>query len=496
MRQEVENSQQAPLSLIGYGLKEIFGSPNKMQVVDSNVLVNDWKSIDNLLDNGTNAVTIPWMVLSELDALKTNQDLSRSISDVVKVINQKLHQKDPNFYIAQGNIKDYPDLDPKNPDHHIIATCLAIMRGYPNLPVTLISNDAMVHTVGCKLGINVEEYKADQVNRVDFEKPLPRFNVENLEQLSNGQFGVSAEVANDVLPNTGAIIYNDDDSVIFPVIRKDEVLIPIATDLSALGIAPFSMDAEPNWAQFVALAQLLDPTITLVTLHGEAGTGKTLLSIAAALNQLKTEEDDDPVVNFRKDATAKKHSPVASQTNMAKCLEKAGFIGESRKRYRKIYIARPFIHLSNKDTMGFLPGNIDAKAAPWLAPISDNIDFISSRSEGNTRFIEGISKNNKHLEILPLSMIRGRTLAGAFVIIDEAQNLTRAEMKTIVTRAGENTKLVLVGDINQIDIRWIDKLSSGLTHVTVKMKQLPYFGGTFLDKSVRSQMAKDAAELL
>jgi PhoH-like ATPase len=462
-------------SILGFGLKQINGSPKTVFVVDTNVLVNDARALDNLQDNGTNAVVVPWMVLNELDSLKIKPDLSRSVSDVVRVINRKLREKDSNFYIAQGSMGDYPDLDQNNPDHHIIAVCLSITKQYPSLNLVLVSNDAMVHTVGSSLGLTVEEYQEDQVSRIDFESPLPVFSANDFQ--INEQLGNFSALAGKELPiphNSGAILTGDDTA--FPVIRKNDLLIPIPADLNALGIAPFSMDAEFNYAQYVALYQLLDPSISLMTIHGEAGTGKTLLSIAAALKQLKIEE-----------ASGK---PAAGKT-IEDNLKKLSSLGS----YRKVYIARPFIHLGNVDRMGFLPGDIEAKSTPWLAPVNDNIDLIVSLNGSNLGRIKKINEA-RSLEIMPLSFIRGRTLVGAFVIIDEAQNLTRTEVKTIVTRCGEGTKIVLVGDINQIDIRWIDKLSSGLTHVTVKMGHLPYFANTFLDKSVRSQTAKDAANLL
>lgn len=486
MRKEVKNSSKMPRSILGYGI-EIKGTPKTIFVLDTNVLVNDSKAIDRLLDNDTNAVVIPWVVLSELDALKVNQDLSRQISEVVKAINKKLHNKDENFYIAQGNVKYFTDLDRENPDHHVIAVCLSIKKSYPKAPITLVSNDSMVHVVGLRLGIKVEEYKADQVNRIDFERSLPRFFDSDFEMDETGNFILESEEHKSLIPlNGGAVISTKNEFSRFAVIRKNNLLVPIKSDINALGIAPFSINGEDNWSQHLALQQLFDPEIKLVTIHGEAGTGKTLLAIAAAIAQLKLKETEG-------------NGAKAGNGNLHECFTSSGY-GNGRKRYRKILIARPLIHLGNRDSMGFLPGDIASKVDPWLAPIYDNIEFIGSLSEHNLQLIKrlrsGESKDEREIEILPLSFIRGRTLAGAFVIIDESQNLTRAEMKTIVTRAGEGSKIVLPGDINQIDIRWLDKLSSGLTHVSVKMNGLHYSANTYLDQSVRSEMARDAARLL
>jgi len=497
MRPQVEQQQTVPQSILGFGIAKLNAEHEGLNVVDTNVLVNDPNAVDLLKKGGKKGVVFPWIVLSELDVLKNEQDLSRLVMEAIRKINRMQHSKDPNFYIAQGDISEWSDLNPDNPDHHIIALCLTLKKQYPQMPLTLISNDAMVHTVAMRFDINVEEYKADQVDKVDFERPLPKVPMAELKQRDDSNYRIIGGMAASVLPNCGAVITDEDGMPLFAAMRKNNHFVPIKPDIRSMGISSFSIDNEPNWAQMVALQQLLDPTISLVTLHGEAGTGKTLLSIAAALNQLKIDDDDEEKTEPKKPEKHKRAQGQAGNNRFDHVQVAPSYHDVSRRRYRKIYIARPYVHLGNKDTMGFLPGDIRVKSIPWLAPIFDNIDFISSRSESNTRLMERIKQNDSSsMEILPLSFIRGRTLAGAFVVIDEAQNLTRADMKTIVTRAGEDTKIVLVGDINQIDIRWIDKRSSGLTHVTAKMGHLPYFANTFLDKSVRSQMAKDAAELL
>lgn len=463
MKQEVSRHKSAPRSMLGYGIKKLNGDHERFFVVDTNVLINDPNALDNLSQEGRNAVVVPWIVLSELDVLKKEQDISRQVMESVRNINGKQHAKDHNFYIAQGDISVCTDLNKNNPDHHIIALCLSIKKQYPDIPLTLISNDAMVHTVALRLNIEVEEYKADQVDQIDFQKSLPRLEFEHdwwLEEYDDENhrqyIGIRSELDDDFLPNSGALFV--DKNTEFAGIKVESgVFEAIKPSINACGIMPYSpYPGQINWAQYLAFRQALDPSIGLVTFHGQAGTGKTLISIAAAVKQLLT-----------------------------------------KGIYRKIMIARPFVHLGNKDTMGFLKGDMAAKTSVWLQPLYDNLDFLSSLSERNKIDIGMLmSSQEQGIEILPLSYIRGRTLSGVFLIIDEAQNLTKAEVKTIVTRAGEDTKIILVGDIDQIDIRWIDKRSSGLTHVTAKMQNLPYFGNTYLNVSVRSQMAKDAAELL
>ena len=474
-------------SIIGYGIESISGSPDKVLVLDTNVLVNGGSVLDILSEQGRNAIVVPWVVLKEADYLKSDRpELRASINEAVRKINHLLHNQDPNFYIAQGQIEEFGDLDPEITDHHILATCLTIKKQHPNVELVLISNDNMVHTFGLRLGLKVEEYRADQVRTIDFEKSLPNIDIGSVE--SDGESGCFSIIDSQVpklLPNAGAVISDYAKNIEFAVINRQGLLVPIPTDISVKGIGAFSIGEKPNYAQVVALAQLLDPNISLVTLHGPAGTGKTLLSIASAIGQLNDEMSIDK-------SSVKVPTAGANVIN----VPSFGFVGESRKRYRKFIIGRPAVHLSGKDNLGYLPGDICAKMTPLMAPIHDNLDYISNISETNRELINKIKDNPKIFEILTLDLIRGRTLSGAIVVIDEAQNLTHMEMKTIVTRMGEGTKLVLCGDINQIDVPYLNNRSSGLTHVTQRMNHLDYFGSTFFDQSVRSRIARDAANLL
>jgi PhoH-like ATPase len=230
---------------------------------------------------------------------------------------------------------------------------------------------------------------------------------------------------------------------------------------------------------------LLDPEISLVVAIGRAGTGKTLLSVAAGIEQVLSGQ------------------------------------------YSKLLIARPHIHFGNKDTDGFLPGDLKAKTMPWMLPIDDNVEKIMSLASKarDTKLIYEINrllededcgngqvkvkttsaeKGEKaeealirpKLESMSISHVRGRSLNDAFVLIDEAQNLDRLGVKTLVSRMGENSKMVVVGDLEQIDVRWLDELSSGLSHLAQKSLGRTFCGVTYLDKPVRSQLAEFAAEHL
>ena len=216
---------------------------------------------------------------------------------------------------------------------------------------------------------------------------------------------------------------------------------------TAYGIVP------RNAEQIFALHALLNPKVRLVSLSGKAGTGKTLLALAGAL--------------------------------------------ETRRSFQQILMARPIVPLSNKD-IGFLPGDVKSKLDPYMQPLFDNLGVIQHQ------FSESDSKNSKikdfleekKLVISPLSYIRGRSLVKVFFIVDEAQNLTPHEVKTIITRAGENTKIVFTGDINQIDHPYLDSQSNGLSYLIEKMQGQELFAHVHLEKGERSELADLASDLL
>ncbi len=217
--------------------------------------------------------------------------------------------------------------------------------------------------------------------------------------------------------------------------------------VSAYGIQP------RNAEQIFALRAILDPDIKLVSLAGKAGTGKTLLALAGAL--------------------------------------------ETASRYEQILLARPIVPLSNRD-LGFLPGDIQDKLDPYMQPLFDNLNVIRHQFGKNEQYSKRIQEmlDEQRLVITPLSYIRGRSLQKMFFIVDEAQNLTPHEVKTIITRAGEGTKIVFTGDMHQIDQPYLDALSNGLSHLINRMKGQPLYAHITLEKGERSQLADLASELL
>jgi PhoH-like ATPase len=217
--------------------------------------------------------------------------------------------------------------------------------------------------------------------------------------------------------------------------------------VTAYGITP------RNAEQTFALAALLNPDIQLVTLSGKAGTGKTLLALAAAL--------------------------------------------EMRHQYRQIFMARPIVPLSNKD-IGYLPGDISSKLDPYMQPLHDNLGVIQNQFSENNPQNKKIREmlDTEKLRISPLSYIRGRSIVKVYFIVDEAQNLTPHEVKTIITRAGDNTKIVLTGDIFQIDHPYLDAQSNGLSHLIDKMRGQKLYAHVNLMKGERSELAELASNVL
>jgi PhoH-like ATPase len=208
-----------------------------------------------------------------------------------------------------------------------------------------------------------------------------------------------------------------------------------------------------NPEQAFAIHALLNPDVKLVTIQGNAGTGKTLLALASALEQ--------------------------------------------RKYYRQIFITRPIVPLSNKD-IGFLPGDIKSKIDPYMAPIWDNLRFIREQFADDVKLQLKIDEmvSSEKIVIAPLAFIRGRTFSKIFFIVDEAQNLTPHEIKTIISRAGENTKIVFTGDIYQIDTPYLDAESNGLSYLIDKAKKHPLYSHITLQKGERSELANLANDLL
>ncbi|MCK5020954.1 MAG: PhoH family protein, partial [Candidatus Peribacteraceae bacterium] len=238
----------------------------------------------------------------------------------------------------------------------------------------------------------------------------------------------------------------------FVAIKKGDRFQIVNNSVSMMGLKPYSMNGDPNWEQYVAMHHLLDRDIKCSFLIGGAGSGKTILALAAGLEQ--------------------------------------------RRQFRNILVTRPMVPLEDEDRMGFLPGGVNEKMSPWLKPIFRSLSFIGGVHKDNEKIIQLVREKNK-LEVEPLDYIRGMTYVKDLLIIDEAQNLTQHQIKTIITRAGEGAKIIFTGDLGQIDrMKKINADSSGLAYASVKMVDQPMVSVVHFKKTVRSELAHLAERLL
>lgn len=340
------------------------------------------------------------------------------------------------------------------PDHRILAVTEAVAAERKGEKVILVTKDMNLRMKARSLGLEAEDYKTDQVIDLDLAinhsvREIDDFDVSLIDEIYKNTNGVPvAKVfpGQTLKGNSYYILRNGNASVLacydpfLQVVRKIE-------KPNIFGIYP------KNAEQAFAVDALMNPHVQLVAVSGKAGTGKTLLALAAALQQ--------------------------------------------NKEYEFIYLARPIVALSSKD-LGYLPGDVNAKVDPYMQPLFDNLGFIKRRfnmHSAENRLIDDLQKDQKLL-ISALAYIRGRSLSDVYFIVDEAQNLTPHEIKTIITRAGEGTKMVFTGDIDQIDTPYLDKKSNGLSHLIDKMEGQDIFAHVHLEKGERSQLADLASDLL
>ena len=433
----------------------------KIFVIDTNVILHDATCIRNFEDND---IVIPISVLEELDQFKRgNEQLHYNARDFLRNLDElSVNSEEGELKKLNGKIRVvvnhnwHPDVEATFnedcPDNRIINCAYKLHSENPEQNVILVSKDTNMRLKARSLGINAEDYFID--------------SVENVSQIYTGNRlveDVSSEQI-DLIYKSQAVNIEDLDSVIDPqanenfILRNGQKSILASFDPFEEKIVqinnPIAYGIKPkNAEQSFALNMLMDNRIQLVTLSGKSGTGKTLLALAAALEQ--------------------------------------------RTDFRKIFLARPIVPLSNKD-LGFLPGDIQSKLDPYMQPLFDNLAVIRHQFKHNDKRTAKINEmlEQDKLLITPLAYIRGRSLQKAFFIVDEAQNLTPHEVKTVITRAGEGTKVVFTGDIHQIDHPYLDKRSNGLTYLISRMKGQDVFAHITLEKGERSELAELASNLL
>ena len=320
------------------------------------------------------------------------------------------------------------------------------------IPVIIVSNDAIVRIKADSLGLKAETYRNDQVvdSREHLYAGFRELSVpgEEIDRFYKHRHLDTSELDLQANPNEFFILKD----------REGTNKSAIARSRDGKSLEPFYFLEDQVWGihprnvqQKMALELLLDDTVPLVTVSGRAGTGKTLLALATALSKVLDE-----------------------------------------KRYLKLLVARPVIPMGRD--IGFLPGEKDEKLRPWMQPIYDNLEFLFSADEKNP--LENMMAGTNNIEIEALTYIRGRSIPKQFIIIDEAQNLTRHEAKTIISRVGERSKIVMVGDPEQIDHPYIDSTSNGLSYTVEQFKKEHIAGHVTLIKGERSDLAELAATLL
>lgn len=438
----------------------------KIFVLDTSVILYDSNAIKNFEEHD---VVIPIQVLEELDNFKKgNETVNFEAREFIRFIDNISKKRLINDWVplnGSGSGKFKVILHPSDKglnserifgeskyDNKILNCALDLQEQYKKKKVVLVSKDICLRLKAKALNMFAEDYETgkikDVLNLHQSSLYLENVSDELLDQLYTKGIAdpVLLKLKNNITANQYFVLKNGKRSVLAYYNSKEKKLERVSEQV-AFGIE--ALNAEQNFA----LHALLNPDIKLVTLQGKAGTGKTLIAIAAAIEQ--------------------------------------------RSNYRQIFVSRPVVPLSNKD-LGFLPGDIKSKMDPYMQSLWDNLNFIKSQfklADKNQKRIETMLESEK-IAISPLAYIRGRSLVKIFFIIDEAQNLTPHEIKTIISRAGDDTKIVFTGDINQIDTPYLDNQSNGLSYLIDKVKNHPIAAHIALQKGERSELANIANEYL
>ena len=436
----------------------------KIFVLDTSVILYNHNSIRSF-DN--NDVAIPITVLEELDNFKKGNDIKNfEAREFIRIIDTlsadftlqdwiPLDFKNSGSFKVVINGKGETDackiLGEDKPDHRILNAALSMKNQYPDKKVVLVTKDINLRLKAKSLNITAEDFETGKIKDID-SLYTGKTLIENLpgsviDKIYTTGYCLPEDVnIKDPVPNHYFILKNTRSSAL-TFFNPVTGLIERIEKRSAYRISP------RNAEQVFAMHALLNPAVKLVTLQGVAGTGKTLLALSAALEQ--------------------------------------------KRDFKQIFLARPIVPLSNKD-IGYLPGDVNSKLNPYMEPLFDNLKMIQHQFDERDKEFKNITEavDKEKLVITPLAYIRGRSLSNIFFIVDEAQNLTPHEVKTIITRAGENTKIIFTGDVYQIDTPYLDSESNGLSVLIDKIKHHPIYAHVQLEKGERSELANLAGELL
>lgn len=430
----------------------------KIFVLDTNVILHDHKAIHHFQDN---KLVIPVAVIEEADKFKKGNDaLAFNARGFMRDIDRLTDKGCDNVRVEPNH--PFPDSQKELfkddiQDHRILSTAIWVRDHNPGTYVALVSKDVNLRIKAKAAGMEVQDYLTDRVEEHKIEEAQKEVQTRVLPSDLMQEFCYGPETAiswksiQSERPASNQLYKfkweKKEGETVCGRYNSDADKIVLIRSREAFGIRP------RNDEQKMALDACMNPRTELVALTGGAGTGKTLLALAAALEQ--------------------------------------------ERDYDQIVISRPAVVLGNQD-IGFLPGDQKSKMSPFLQPLMDNLNVIKEQFKPNSRQALRIEEmlTKEKLIIEPLAYIRGRSLGKCYFIIDEAQNLTPHEIKTIITRAGEGTKMVFTGDIFQIDQPYLDQWSNGLTHLEQKLAGQKLFQHIFLRKGERSALSEMAAKLL
>lgn len=439
----------------------------KIFVLDTSVIIYEHNSILNFDEHD---IGIPITVLEELDNFKKGNDTKNfEAREFIRLIDklakdQMLHQWNPINGKGKGNFKVVMDtggtalmdankiFNEDKADHRILNSALLLQKEEKGRKVILVSKDVNLRLKAKALGLQAEDYTTGKIQNIS-SLHTGRSIVEAVDpSIINLMYEKGYCPPEDVLgkdrpmKNHYYILKSGKKSVL-AFYNSANGMVEQVEKRNAYGIKP------RNAEQAFAIHAVLKPEIKLVSMQGVAGTGKTLIALAASLEQ--------------------------------------------KRDFKQIYLARPIVPLSNKD-IGYLPGDIKSKLNPYMEPLWDNLKFIQNQYSESDKEYSKITEmvQNEKLVITPLAYIRGRSLSNICFIVDEAQNLTPHEVKTIITRAGENTKIIFTGDIHQIDTPYLDAQSNGLSYLIDRLKDHELYAHVTLEKGERSELANLANELL
>ncbi len=436
----------------------------KIFVLDTSVILYDFNALQNFQEHD---VAIPITVLEELDQFKKgnsvlNLQAREFIRQLDKLSNHNmLHEWIPLDGPSRGNFRVVTEengavdagevFGARKADHRILNAALGLARQEPERRVILVSKDVNLRLKARALNLAAEDYETVKIKDLDH---LPKGK--NEVEVANGA-AIDRLYQEEWLP-VEAVLEGRPPCNQYYILRSGSksalAYFNSRTDRIERVHKPIAYGISPrNAEQTFALHAVLNPDVPLVTLSGAAGTGKTLLALAGALEQ--------------------------------------------RRHFRQIYLARPIVPLSNRD-IGFLPGDIHSKINPFMQPLWDNLGIIKNQFDEKEREYKKVDElvESEKLHIVPLAYIRGRSLSNVIFIVDEAQNLTPHEVKTIITRAVERTKIILTGDIFQIDTPYLDAHSNGLSYLIDRVRGNPLYAHVNLEKGERSALANLASVML